>query len=469
MENRNKTPFEQSVEELSKEQLLAEKQGYEPEKKKPGGFAVKTALVLVCAAVFVTAGIILLTQLKDQSSTNEQKDDAAKIYNEMVKQMSLYAEGDNTENAASLFDASGSYIPAGETASERTAASEQDTPTESVSAQTDVTDTGSESAYTETSVPTETEEESVSSAETQSETETESITETESTTATAESTEPVINEYQMPDTPAGTWLSSMPIPSAAMVRDSTSTLFVRNAKGALIALQQRYKNSDIVAYLSIGKVGSTGRIETSVTEGAVTIYADNDLYIDHDLYKLPNANGALFIDSRCDVNPLNNHNTIIYGHHLSTGSTKAIFGHLDYFRNGEYMTENPDVMLQMGDAVYYYTVVLCATLDFDETMIKQYAYTPELVYGTRYANTEAFFSAYRKITADFARLGVPKIIRYTGWPSALDPDGTGNDIRSKLSEGDRFLTLSTCYGELGTSARCIVICKLTKVLLSANQ
>ena len=123
----------------------------------------------------------------------------------------------------------------------------------------------------------------------------------------------------------------------------------------------------------------------------------------------------------------------------------------------------------MGDAIYYYKVVLCATIDFDPQTVARYSYTPMLVYNTRYANTDEYLSAYRKITADFARLGVPKIIRYDGWPSALDPDGSGTDIESKLSEGDRFLTLSTCYGELGTSSRCIVICKLTRVLLSANQ
>ena len=459
METKNKTPFEQSVEELSKEQLASGKRGeYSPEKKKSGGAALKAILVCACTAVFVVAGIVLMSQLKDQSSTNGQKDDAARIYNELAKQMSLYAEGDLTENAASMFDTERDYIPGGHAAYDRMTAAENDAESAALD-----TETAAETAETEAVSGFDDETESVSESETESETETSRETETTWYPDT------ILNEYQMPDTPAGTWLSSMPLPNAALVRDSTSTLFVRNSKSALIALQQRYRNSDIVAYLSIGKLGSTGRIEKSVTEGAVTIYSDNDFYISHDLYKMENVNGALFIDSRCDVNPLNNHNTIIYGHHLSTGATKAIFGQLEYFRNSDYMLENSDVTLQMGDAVYYYKVVLCATLDFDPEMTERYSYTPMLVYGTRYKSTEDFFNTYRKITADFSRLGKIRIIRYTGWPQALDPDASGSDIKASLNEGDRFLTLSTCYGELGTSSRCVVICKLTKVLLSANQ
>ena len=465
MENKNDTAFERSVEELSKEQLSGGKNGETDAKKKTASQPwVKIALVLVCAAVFIVSGVILVTQIKDQRSTNRQKDDAAKIYNDMAKQMDLYGAGDRKESEASIFDASNGYIASGDTPSERI------TGTESAGCETDATDAATESSA-ETTGETETSPATESSAESESESaDTASETETDATESTTEWTPgPVINDYLMPDTPAGTWLTSMPIPSAALVRDANASVFVNSSKMALLALRQKYKNSDIVAYLSMGKIGSTGRIEDSVVEGAVTIYGDNDLYLDHDLYKMSNANGALFIDCSCDVNLLNNHNTIIYGHHLSTGSTKAIFGHLDYYRNLDYLMENQDVTLQMGDAVYYYKVVLCATVDYDTEMVAKYSYSPMLLYNTRYSSTERFFSAYRKITSDFARLGKIRVIRYDGWTTALDPDGPGSDVLSSLREGDRFLTLSTCYGELGTSSRCIVICKLTKVLLPANQ
>lgn len=456
MENRNKSIFEESVEGLSKEQLSTEKQDTsQEEKKKIPKFGIRAILVIACAAVFLVSGVILITQIRDQNSTNRQKDDAAKIYNDLAEQMALYGEGDKTENAASIFDASGSYIAAGESASERVAETEEQT--ESASSETEASE--SASAVIESTAVT----------ETVSETEAETEPETETETETVWTPGPVLNEYLMPDTQAGTWISSMPVPSATLVRDNSASVYVRSSKGALIALQQRYQNSDIVAYLTIGKVGSTGRIENSVIEGAVTIYSDNDLYMDHDLYKHQNANGSLFFDCSCDVNLLNNHNTIIYGHHLSTGSTKAIFGHLDYFRSLDYLLENSDVTIQMGDAVYYYKVMLCATVDFDLEVVDKYSYTPMLIYNTRYASTDSFFSAYRKITDDFARLGKVKVIRYDGYTTALDPDGTGSGLEAKLAEGDRLLTLSTCYGELGTSSRCILVCKLAKVLLSANQ
>ena len=525
MENKNKTPFEESLEDLSKEQLT----DGEPTRPKDnnnrssGSVGVKALLVCVCAAIFIYFGILLITQLKDQSSTNRQKDDAAKIYKDMANQMQLYGEGDKTETVAlSPFENTETYIsstdfPEEKTSATESSASEQET--SSLSESSSFTESVSESSSlatetaTETQTETETETSSIIATETEtatetaSETQTETETETDSETQTETETETTVsitetqpasssetetsassssystsatasNEYLMPDTPPGTWLSSMPIPNATIVRDSNSTIFVNSSKGLLIALQKRYQNPDIVAYLSIGKVGATGRIENPTIEGAVTIHSDNDLYLDHDLYQNSNANGALFIDCDCDVNLLNNHNTIIYGHHLSTGSTQAIFGHLDSFRNLDYFMNNNEVTVQMADAVYYYNVVMCATVDYDPVLVSKYSYAPMLLYNIRYKNTDDYFSAYRRITSDFERLGKIKVIRYTGWTTAFNPDLTlteaqsnlndGEKLKYYLDEGDRFLTLSTCYGELGTSARCILICKLTKVLLASN-
>ena len=65
---------------------------------------------------------------------------------------------------------------------------------------------------------------------------------------------------------------------------------------------------------------------------------DNDYYLNHDIYKNSNENGAIYMDYRCYSNLLQNKNTVIYGHARSYRA----FGGLKYLNNAKrwYMDAN---------------------------------------------------------------------------------------------------------------------------------
>lgn len=90
------------------------------------------------------------------------------------------------------------------------------------------------------------------------------------------------------------------------------------------------QNKDIVGWVTIPN--------TEVNNPVYQTY-DNEFYVTHDMEKKPNSYGALFLDYRCDVNPMSlTRNQIIYGHNMRYG---AMFGTLDEYRELSFYKENP--------------------------------------------------------------------------------------------------------------------------------
>lgn len=93
--------------------------------------------------------------------------------------------------------------------------------------------------------------------------------------------------------------------------------------GKIADLREAFSNDDIVGYL---------QIDNTNIDYAVAQAADNEFYLNRDLYGNQNTSGSIYMDYECDAHHLSR-NTVIYGHNMRDGS---MFHNLRYFVDPDY-------------------------------------------------------------------------------------------------------------------------------------
>ncbi len=110
--------------------------------------------------------------------------------------------------------------------------------------------------------------------------------------------------------------------------------------GALKAL-----NPEIYGYLYI---------EGTSVDYPLVQHADNDYYLNNDFMGKYSTAGAIFVDYRNKPTIDENRNTVIYGHHMYSGST--MFHTLDYFFDEEFFNEHEDLTIYTFDGIYHFKI-----------------------------------------------------------------------------------------------------------------
>jgi sortase B len=81
---------------------------------------------------------------------------------------------------------------------------------------------------------------------------------------------------------------------------------------------------------------------------------DNSYYLNHTVTKKYNANGAIFVDYRCEDNILDNPNLVIYGH--NSPYLKQMFNQLQLFLDKSFFKQNKYITMYTIDGVYRYEI-----------------------------------------------------------------------------------------------------------------
>ena len=152
---------------------------------------------------------------------------------------------------------------------------------------------------------------------------------------------------------------------------------------------------------------------------------NNDYYLTHDIDKKEAKSGSIFADCRSSFPELS-FDTLIYGHNRLD---KILFGQLLNLENG-FPSPN-DVFINFNTLTCKYVWQICSVYITDED--------DDLYFNRNYSSEEA--------KRDFIK--------------NLQANNTIPSIALKdLSTGDKYLTLSTCYGGAGTTKRFIVTARL---------
>ena len=184
------------------------------------------------------------------------------------------------------------------------------------------------------------------------------------------------------------------------------------------------QNSDIIGWLTIPN-----------TEVNNPVYQtdDNQYYTDHDMDKQSNSYGALFLDYRCNINPMSlTRNQIIYGHNMRYG---AMFGTLKSYRELDFYKQNP-------------------IISFD-SLYEQRAYKIFAIMVVNDAEDDTFgynYTAYR--TTFTSDTDFMQWVDYSRQRSLID---TTVDVNSE----DEIITLSTCCYDYD-NARLVVLGRLVR-------
>ena len=157
---------------------------------------------------------------------------------------------------------------------------------------------------------------------------------------------------------------------------------------------------------------------------------DNEYYLNHNIQLEEDRNGALFLDSHCDItNPGTNY--IVYGHNMKSGK---MFGSLDKYADPSFYEKHKEIRFDTiyEEGIYEVMYVFRSRVyQQDEIVFKYYQFYD--------ANSEEEFQSYMKEM------------------EALSLYDTG----VKAEYGDHLLTLSTCdYEE--KDGRFVVVAKRVK-------
>ena len=94
-------------------------------------------------------------------------------------------------------------------------------------------------------------------------------------------------------------------------------------------LRKKYNNQDIIAYLEIPNYLKEPVVQTT----------DNNYYLKHDIYKMPNRIGATFLDYRINLNSTNK--ILIYGHSDPEGTLPFVkltnYNNQDFYNDNKYI------------------------------------------------------------------------------------------------------------------------------------
>lgn len=131
----------------------------------------------------------------------------------------------------------------------------------------------------------------------------------------------------------------VPLASEPVTTDDPVALELANMD--LTALQEA--NSDVKGWIYIPDTN----INYPILQGE-----DNDYYLHHTWEKESNANGSIFIDYRCGSD-FTGINTILYGHHMKTGS---MFQNLMKYKQQTFAEEHPNIYIVDEDGCNIYTI-----------------------------------------------------------------------------------------------------------------
>lgn len=181
-------------------------------------------------------------------------------------------------------------------------------------------------------------------------------------------------------------------------------------------------NSDVIGWITIPNTEVNNPVYQTI---------DNQYYVTHDMDKQSNSYGALFLDYRCDINPMSlSQNQIIYGHNMRYG---AMFGTLKEYRSLDFYKSNPLIYF---DSLYEQRVYkIFAIMIVNDTEDETFGYS---------------YSAYRTtFTSDFS-----------DWIQH-SRDRSLFDIPVDVNEEDEIITLSTCCYDYD-NARFVIMGRLVR-------
>lgn len=179
-----------------------------------------------------------------------------------------------------------------------------------------------------------------------------------------------------------------------------------------------HQNQNLIGWL---------KIADTIIDYPVMQTGDNDYYQNHNINLEEDRNGALFMDTACDVK-LPSTNFIIYGHNMRSGK---MFGSLDKYESESFYQQHHQI-------------------EFD-TIYEQGTYEVMYVFRSRvYQKDEVVFKYYQFINANSEE----EFNSYMDEMAAISLYDTG----VTASYGDQLLTLSTCdYEE--EDGRFVVVAK----------
>lgn len=183
-------------------------------------------------------------------------------------------------------------------------------------------------------------------------------------------------------------------------------------------------NSDVIGWLTIPNTEVNNPVYQTI---------DNQYYVTHDMDKQSNSYGALFLDYRCDINPMSlSQNQIIYGHNMRYG---AMFGTLKEYRSLDFYKSNPLIYFDSlyEQRVYKIFAIMIVNDKEDET------------FGYSY-------SAYRNTFTSEDDFG--DWIEYSRHRSLFD-------IPVDVTVEDEIVTLSTCCYDYD-NARFVIMGRLVR-------
>lgn len=165
---------------------------------------------------------------------------------------------------------------------------------------------------------------------------------------------------------------------------------------------------------------------------------NNDYYLDHTLEGNYNSAGCLFIDT-VNSPDLTDKNTFIYGHNMKNGS---MFGKLsDFIKDDRLADLNPNIYLYREGKVYIYSIFA-----FYITETATYNANPDedmfRIIDDELAKTD---------NEDFVYITYDEYLNKARELSVYEPVE-----RLDFSDQPPIITLSTCYGPVGTSKRLLV-------------
>lgn len=169
------------------------------------------------------------------------------------------------------------------------------------------------------------------------------------------------------------------------------------------------------------------KIDDTIIDYPVMQTVDNDYYLKYNFNQQKDANGAIFLDTNCDI-VLGNTNWILYGHHMNNGK---MFSSIIKYANNDFYEKHKiihfDTIYEKGD----YEVM--------------YAFRSRV-----YAADEITFKYYQFIDAYSAE-------EFDSYMEEMDKLSL-IDTGVKATFGDKLLTLSTCdYQE--KNGRFVVVAK----------
>lgn len=161
-------------------------------------------------------------------------------------------------------------------------------------------------------------------------------------------------------------------------------------------------------------------IEDTKVDYPLVQHSDNNYYLKHDFTGKYSGAGSIFVDYRNSAPLESNRNTILYGHHMSSGST--MFHTLDYYFDKSFFDTHPDIYIYTFDGIYRFKVFAVYITD------ENYRYI-----STSFASDDSFVAFCEEMLSN----------------SIYTRDGVTFDKNSRL------LTLSTCTNIVETERICI--------------